>query len=100
MVRKTVAANTFFSTIIPDRGITWIQNRFDQTKALKKAKKQENPPMFDLVRASVNLTAASILIAFATSKKLPLSTTYVTFMVAMGTSLADGAWGRDSYNFV
>jgi len=51
---------------------------------------------FDLVRASVNLTVASILIAFATSLKLPLSTTYVTFMVAMGTSLADGAWGRES----
>lgn len=51
---------------------------------------------FDLVRASVNLVVASILIAIGTSLKLPLSTTYVTFMVAMGTSLADGAWGRDS----
>ncbi len=53
-------------------------------------------PAFDLVRAGVNLTTASILIAFATSLKLPLSTTYVSFMVAMGTSLADRAWGRDS----
>ncbi|NNK70619.1 MAG: inorganic phosphate transporter [Flavobacteriaceae bacterium] len=53
-------------------------------------------PAFDLVRAGVNLTAASVLIAFATSLKLPLSTTYVSFMVAMGTSLADQAWGRDS----
>jgi len=51
---------------------------------------------FDLIRASVNLVVASILIAFATSLKLPLSTTYVTFMVAMGSSLADGAWGRES----
>jgi Na+/phosphate symporter len=51
---------------------------------------------FDLVRASVNLVVASILIAIGTSLKLPLSTTYVTFMVAMGTSLADGAWGRES----
>ena len=51
---------------------------------------------FDLVRASVNLVVASILIAFGTSLKLPLSTTYVTFMVAMGTSLSDGAWGRES----
>jgi Na+/phosphate symporter len=49
-----------------------------------------------MVRASVNLTVASILISLATSMKLPLSTTYVTFMVAMGTSLADKAWGRDS----
>ena len=53
-------------------------------------------PAFDLVRASVNLTMASILIAIATSYRLPLSTTYVSFMVAMGTSLADRAWGRDS----
>ena len=53
-------------------------------------------PSFDLVRASVNLTVGSMLIAFATSLKLPLSTTYVTFMVAMGSSLADKAWGRDS----
>ena len=49
-----------------------------------------------MVRASVNLVVASILIAIGTSLRLPLSTTYVTFMVAMGTSLADGAWGRDS----
>jgi len=53
-------------------------------------------PAFDLVRASVNLTVASALIALATSYKLPLSTTYVSFMVAMGTSLSDRAWGRDS----
>ncbi|MDJ0794247.1 MAG: inorganic phosphate transporter [Woeseiaceae bacterium] len=53
-------------------------------------------PAFDTLRASVNLTVASILIVFATSLKLPLSTTFVSFMVAMGTSLADQAWGRDS----
>jgi len=53
-------------------------------------------PAFDLLRASVNLTVASVLIAAATSFGLPLSTTYVSFMVAMGTSLSDGAWGRDS----
>ena len=60
---------------------------------------KENPaekPAFDLVRASVNLTAASMLISLATSLKLPLSTTYVSFMVAMGASLADRAWGRNS----
>ena len=51
---------------------------------------------FDLIRASVNLTVAALLISLATSMKLPLSTTYVTFMVAMGSSLADRAWGRDS----
>jgi hypothetical protein len=56
-------------------------------------------PAFDLVRASVNLTLASMLIALGTSFKLPLSTTYVTFMVAMGTSLADRAWGRESATY-
>jgi Na+/phosphate symporter len=57
---------------------------------------ENDPPAFDKVRASVNLVVASILIAIGTSLKLPLSTTYVTFMVAMGTSLADRAWGRES----
>lgn len=57
---------------------------------------EPDPPAFDLVRASINLMVASSLIAFATSLKLPLSTTYVTFMVAMATSLADRAWGREN----
>ncbi|MBL4663157.1 MAG: inorganic phosphate transporter, partial [Flavobacteriaceae bacterium] len=55
-----------------------------------------NAPAFDMIRASVNLMVAGVLISIATSMKLPLSTTYVTFMVAMGTSLADKAWGRES----
>ena len=55
-----------------------------------------NAPAFDMIRASVNLMVAGILISIATAMKLPLSTTYVTFMVAMGTSLADRAWGRES----
>ncbi len=58
--------------------------------------KTEEAPAFDLLRAAVTLVVASILISIGTSLKLPLSTTYVTFMVAMGTSLADGAWGRES----
>ncbi len=62
----------------------------------KRKGKSWNHPAFDLVRASVNLTMAGILISFATSLRLPLSTTYVSFMVAMGTSLADRAWGRNS----
>ena len=69
-------------------------------KPITKDRESSYPPAaFDLVRASVNLTTASMLIAFATSLKLPLSTTYVSFMVAMGTSLADRAWGRDSAVF-
>ncbi len=58
--------------------------------------KDPNPPAFDMLRGALNLIVSSILIAFGTSLKLPLSTTYVTFMVAMGTSLADRAWGRES----
>ena len=56
----------------------------------------QDRPAFDMVRAAVNLMVASVLISIATSMKLPLSTTYVTFMVAMGTSLADRAWGAES----
>ena len=73
-----------------------VSKRFDQTEYNNKLRNQKDAPSFDMVRASVNLTVASILISLATSMKLPLSTTYVTFMVAMGTSLADKAWGRES----
>ncbi len=62
----------------------------------KSTKNTADEPAFDMVRASVNLMVASILIAIGTSMKLPLSTTYVTFMVAMGTSFADRAWDRES----
>jgi uncharacterized protein YoxC len=96
LVGRSIAAGTFFGNLFPAAVRDGIKKRFNQEEIQKKIKKQENPPMFDLVRASVNLTVASILISLATSFKLPLSTTYVTFMVAMGTSLADGAWGRDS----
>lgn len=75
-----------------------IEDRFDMQKVRDSniAQQRIDASSFDMIRASVNLVVASILIAFATSLKLPLSTTYVTFMVAMGTSLADGAWGRES----
>ena len=71
-----------------------IDNRFVNVN--KSNKKSKDEPAFDMVRASVNLIVASILIAIGTSMKLPLSTTYVTFMVAMGTSFADRAWDRES----
>ncbi len=64
--------------------------------AAERDSNDPNPPAFDMLRAAVNLVVSSALIAMGTSLKLPLSTTYVTFMVAMGTSLADGAWDRDS----
>lgn len=71
-----------------------IDRRFEVVK--KSTKVSDDEPAFDMVRASVNLMVASILIAIGTSMKLPLSTTYVTFMVAMGTSFADRAWDRES----
>ncbi len=96
LVRKVVSTNTFFSSILPKPMVEKIRKRFDQSEIEKKNQKEVDPPMFDLVRAAVNMMVASILIAVGTSYKLPLSTTYVTFMVAMSTSLVDGAWGRDS----
>ena len=96
LVRRVVNTGTFFSQVIPQSIINKISSRFDTTKMDERSKKDPNPPMFDMVRASVNMMVASILIAIGTSYKLPLSTTYVTFMVAMSTSLVDGAWGRDS----
>jgi len=81
--------------VVPESLSTVIAKRFDTTKGPV----YDNPndaPAFDLIRASVNLVVSSILISSATSLKLPLSTTYVTFMVAMGTSLSDKAWGRES----
>ncbi|MDR2907827.1 MAG: inorganic phosphate transporter [Bacteroidales bacterium] len=71
-----------------------LSKRID--RRFKPSKKADQTAAFDMLRASVNLMVASALIAFGTSLKLPLSTTYITFMVAMGTSLADGAWGRDT----
>ena len=79
------------SNIMPERSKQWIETRFQKDEAIIA-----DGAAFDLVRASVNLVLAGLLIALGTSLKLPLSTTYVTFMVAMGTSLADRAWGRDS----
>ncbi len=90
-VSSTMAENTL--KIIPDGVKTWANNRFVKPA---EADREDSGAAFDLVRASVNLVVAGLLIALGTSLKLPLSTTYVTFMVGMGTSLADRAWGRES----
>tara|TARA_B110000503_G_scaffold107066_2_gene159961 strand:- start:16051 stop:18339 length:2289 start_codon:yes stop_codon:yes gene_type:complete len=74
----------------------FIEKQFEEKEVKASTISDEDKPAFDLVRASVNLMVAGILISIATSYKLPLSTTYVTFMVAMGTSLADRAWGSES----
>ncbi len=97
LVRQTMAISSTLARITPGPIVRFIESRFDLSKAQKVyPRKNAATASFDLVRASVNLTIASILISTATSLKLPLSTTYVTFMVAMGSSLADRAWGRES----
>jgi phosphate/sulfate permease len=93
LVRQAVVTSNVMAKITPPAVTRFVQSRFNE----ELNQDEKDPKMaFDLVRASVNLVVASILIAIGTSLKLPLSTTYVTFMVAMGTSLADGAWGRES----
>ncbi len=94
LVRSTMNMSSTISKYIPDSTKQWVEKRFS-----KEVMIIEPGAAFDLVRASVNLVLAGLLIALGTSLKLPLSTTYVTFMVAMGTSLADRAWGRDSAVF-
>ncbi|MEM7086401.1 MAG: inorganic phosphate transporter [Bacteroidota bacterium] len=85
------------SYVIPKSTQEKIGLSFQKPDAVMLTKDQSiNAPAFDMIRASVNLMVAGVLISIATSMKLPLSTTYVTFMVAMGTSLADRAWGRES----
>lgn len=94
LVRISLNMSNSLSRIIPEGTKNWIDSRFRKDEAIIA-----DGGAFDLVRASVNLVLAGLLIAVGTSLKLPLSTTYVTFMVAMGSSLSDRAWGRDSAVF-
>ena len=96
VVRASMAINKGISFIVPKSALTFVDSKFQKPVIELPKDKTYELPAFDLVRASVNLIVAGILISIATSMKLPLSTTYVTFMVAMGTSLADRAWGRES----
>ncbi|MFD1094198.1 inorganic phosphate transporter [Salegentibacter chungangensis] len=95
IVRYSVLFGQGVSALLPVKVKNKINNKFDKPVTHERSKRA-NAPAFDLVRASVNLVVASILISIGTNLKLPLSTTYVTFMVAMGTSLADRAWDRES----
>lgn len=98
IVKASRSINKVFSYLLPPG----LSNRINQSFAPPPAKKEkdgEEAKAFDLLRASVNLSVASMIITYASSRKLPLSTTYVTFMVSMGASLADRAWGRDSAVF-
>ncbi len=96
IVKYTIRASENLSGIIPKVVQDKIDKQFEKPYVYIPKSKVKDLPAFDLVRASVNLMVASVLISLATSMKLPLSTTYVTFMVAMGSSLADRAWGPES----
>jgi len=96
VVRGAIVFSEITSKIIPQPILKWVDSKFQRPSVKISKDKTYELPAFDLVRASVNLFVAGILISIGTSLKLPLSTTYVTFMVAMGTSLADRAWGRES----
>ena len=94
LVRGFVNIANWVVAVTPGSVRRWVNSRFNTDETI-----MEEGAAFDLVRASINLVLAGLLIALGTSLKLPLSTTYVTFMVAMGTSLADRAWGRESAVF-
>ncbi|MFS4466441.1 anion permease [Maribacter sp. 2210JD10-5] len=96
IVKYSIKASENLSGVIPVGLQKKMDKQFEKPYVYIPKSKVKDLPAFDLVRASVNLMVASVLISLATSMKLPLSTTYVTFMVAMGTSLADRAWGPES----
>lgn len=96
IVRSVIKLGSTLSYLMPRTLQARIDKKFENPMIGKAASKMGDEPMFDMIRASVNLMVASSLIALGTSMKLPLSTTYVTFMVAMGTAFADRAWGRES----
>ena len=95
LVRFAQNIRSWLNRVLPNPVIGWIGSRFDKDHVILA----DDKAAFDLVRASINLVLSAMLITISTNHKLPLSTTYVTFMVAMGTSLADRAWGRESAVF-
>ena len=95
IVRMADSVLSCFRMILPQKIRSVVHARINPANKKMPADRDKNPP-FDMLRAAVNLMVASAIISYATSMKLPLSTTYVTFMVAMGTSFSDQAWGRES----
>ncbi len=99
LVRSAIGFFEIIQKITPNSLQKWVSSRFDVSKYKPQVIEGEHAASFDLVRAAVILVISSGLISFATSLKLPLSTTYVTFIVAMAAALPDKAWGRDSAVF-
>jgi phosphate/sulfate permease len=97
IVRSAVNTSQKFGKYIPGNVKQFVSQRFEMPKEKKSSPTSKSEALsFDLLRAAVNLIVASMLITLGTSLQLPLSTTYVTFMVAMATSFSDGAWGRET----
>lgn len=96
LVRSVITFFDGVQRVTPEPIKKFVSSRFDKTKMPRWENEKVAPPAFDLIRASVNLMVAAGLISLGTSLKLPLSTTYVTFIVAMATALSDRAWGRDT----
>ena len=96
VVKGTSRVAQGLNYVLPKATTKNINSRFEKPVVELPKHRTYELPAFDMIRASINLVVAGVLISIATSMKLPLSTTYVTFMVAMGTSLADRAWGRES----
>jgi len=95
LVRMVIVISEWARPLVPRVLRERVSRRLDPSRS-RSVEDEDGSPSFDLLRASVNLMVASAVISYATSYKLPLSTTYVTFMAAMGTSFADQAWGRES----
>ncbi len=95
-VRMVLSVIGIVRVFVPTPIRNMVRDRIDPARYHSIESREGQRPSFDLLRASVNLVMASAVVSFATSLKLPLSTTYVTFMVSMGTSFSDMAWGRDS----
>lgn len=96
VVRMTITLGKYFRMLLPESFFKFIDKRFDSSKIDYSKYDKKDRPAFDYIRATTNLMVASSLISIGTSYKLPLSTTYVTFMVAMASSFADRSWGRES----
>jgi len=96
VVKGSTKLSAAIMVALPKKTAENLNSRFEKAVVSLPKNKSYELPAFDMIRASINLMVAGVLISIATSMKLPLSTTYVTFMVAMGTSLADRAWGRES----
>jgi phosphate/sulfate permease len=96
IVRATIYTVDLIKKIVPKSVQNFVASRFDVSKYTPEPDENGEYPSFDFIRAAVNLVVAAALISYGTSLKLPLSTTYVTFIVAMSTALPDKAWGRES----